>query len=173
MAFNENLRILTTADTNHADNFNDIYGQLLENTKDNQGKISILQGNIDAHLAENTTEIISVTRDVSLTGIQTVAKASAREIKSIFVLGVVQGTKKWCQGMYSKGFNPQVTYTAGDTGNYLIGTALCIFSNAGSADRTIGSITNITTTSFDINWTKTGVGATGTAELRFLVSYHD
>lgn len=46
MAFNNEIRVLNTSDTNHADNFNEPMQQLLENTQFNAKQIDVLNTNV-------------------------------------------------------------------------------------------------------------------------------
>lgn len=127
---------------------------------------------IATHMAEKASQIVAATRDVSLTGIQTITTAVNRKIQSIIALGSIHNSKKMVQGIYANGGGARCVYTAGDTGNYLKANALLRFSDVLNTDVTVGDIQNVTNNGFDINWTKVGNGATGTAEIQFLVFYH-
>jgi hypothetical protein len=145
----------------------------LETEVNNHGtRINNLDAEIDSHKTETVSQVINASRDISLAGIQTIETLPNRKIKAIMSFGAVQGTKKWTQGMWAEGSSAYCNYSAGDTSNYYTGTAILLFSNTTAVDRTIGNLA-VYDGFFQINWSKTGAGATGTADFRFLVLYHD
>lgn len=125
----------------------------------------------NAHLAEKVSQVITASRDLSLSGIQTVSTLANRKIRAIMAIGYVHTTKKMSIS-FTDGLNIGGLYTDGVNGDYLNGGGIN-FSDTGTSDRTRGEILNIQDGSFDINWMIDGNGATGTAFIRFLIFYHD
>ena len=127
-----------------------------------------LETNLETHKAENVSQTIMINRDVTLTGIQTIT--TTNKAKAITILANISGTKKSSFGL-CVGTNQKATYSYPPDGNFSSGGIGIILANS-STDRTYGTIQNITATSFDINWTHSGTGATGTGELTLLIQYH-
>lgn len=124
------------------------------------------------HKAENVTEIIEVMRDLTLTGTQTITLTKNKIPKSITCFANVLGTEKISFSIGSP-TPSKAFYKSGSSAKWYNGSGLAVFSDLEATNRTIaGSATNITKNSFDISWTRTGTGATGTATLSFLITYH-
>jgi hypothetical protein len=136
-------------------------------------QINNLNAEVDNHKSEVIAQAINTSRDLSLAGIQTVSNAAGRIVKSIIAMGVVQNTKKTSNGIWGNGVQNCI-YNFNDTGNSSSSSGVILgFSDLGTTNRTFGAITNVKAGSFDINWTHTGTGATGTAQVYLLVTYHD
>jgi hypothetical protein len=136
-------------------------------------QINSLDTEVDSHKLQGTAQIIEISRNLNLTGVQTIATQAGRKIKSMNILGVVSATKKQCIGFFD-GVNGYVIYMQPTTTNYGVTAPHCIaFSDDATTNRTFGAVGNIQNGSFDITWTQTGTGATGTALIRCLVQYHD
>lgn len=132
--------------------------------------------NLSTHKAEDTSQFIAFSRDLSLTGVQTITTLNNRKIRSIHAIGTVNGTKKQSIGLCGL-VGGGVSYTQPTTGNYAISSSssaanLIGFSDDTTANRTFGTAKNFLNGSFDIDWTRIGSGATGTANLGLLITYH-
>ncbi len=134
--------------------------------------VGFVQQELDVHKAERVSQSILITRDLSLVGVQTVSILTGRKVKSMVFTGAVDLTKKMMVGQYGESAGGSI-YSHGDTGNYSSAGYPLAFSDLGATNRTFGTVQNVVDGSFDINWTKTGTGATGTAGIRTLVLYHD
>lgn len=128
-----------------------------------------LQQDFDEHKADFVSQTRNVTRDMSLTGIQTISSLLGKP-KAIHILANVGNAKKMCVGFWSSSGLHVSIYSDSSNGNYLNSNAIMIADNV--SNRTQGVIKNVTNNSFDIDWTHYGTGATGTANMMFLVTYH-
>lgn len=149
---------------------NENFTELYNKDTSLEEQINDLDAEVVAHKAENTSEIVVLSRDVSVTGIQTTTLNNDKIPKSIFAFSVVQLTKKQSAGQAIQG-SQNCLYSIGDNGNFTNGGVGIAIADT-SGNRTFGSIQNIKKGSFDINWTHTGTGGTGTVQIRFLILYH-
>jgi hypothetical protein len=127
------------------------------------------QAEFDEHKAENVSQLVVVTRDTTLAGIQTVS--FTRKPKRIDVLSLVIGTKKFSVGNVSSNSQGCIFHTEEGVmfgnGNYAI-----VLGEA-EANNISGAITINADNTVSINWTKIGAGTTGTASIRLIAHYHD
>ena len=129
-------------------------------------------------LGEHTGEVISqaiiATRDISLTGIQTISGLTNTP-KRIEVRATTNdaGTSKNSIGSYEVNGQSSITIYKTGAGNIVSGFTpdAAIGIAVSEVISAAGTIQNITATSFDINWTKTGL-PTGAAILQIVCQYH-
>lgn len=135
--------------------------------------VVVLSNELAAHKAETTTQIISVVRDLSIIGVQSITTLANRKIKRIDFRGVVNYTKKICFGSYAEGVQVSICQLPIDSSYGQYAQALN-FINDNTANRTSGVVQDVTDNGFKINWSiAAGSGATGTAVLQIIVTYHD
>lgn len=153
-------------------NLLDSHNELVKTASEVQRTVAAIKDDVVAksHIAEVVAQVIISTRDAALTGTQTISVASGRTPKSVTVLAVVQNSKKQSIGI-SDGTHATV-YSFGDTGNFGSSASAEIAIADTIANRTFGALT-LKSGSFDIVWSQTGTGGTGTIQLHFLVQYHD
>jgi len=123
----------------------------------------------DAHLTETVSETIVVARDVTVTGAQVVSGFSKKP-KRVDVLASVLNTKKMSIG--ARSINRQNCFYSAQNG--YVGdwnVSISIAEDTGSAI-SLGSIAFNSDNTITINWTKVGVGATGTANIAITAHYH-
>lgn len=124
------------------------------------------------HLAENVSELITVTRDLSIAGTQTINTTINKKIKAMLINVVVASSSKISIGRWDE-FGQSTMYYAPSTSVWVGSSSRAISIAEGLANRrTDGVITNIRVGSFDINWSHSNNGATGSAMLQIQVFYH-
>ena len=136
--------------------------------------VGVNASTIATHQSEVISQSITATRDMSLTGLQTITGLTNTP-KRIDVRATTNdgGSLKNSIGSYEANGQSSTTIyktsasaiVSGFTPNAAIGIAI------NETTSSIGTIQNITATTFDINWTKTGL-PTGTATLQIVCHYH-
>ena len=123
-----------------------------------------------AHENKVVSQIISVTRDLSLTGTQiitgfsdtpkkiTILSTFAGSSSKRFSLGIGNQTEQMCVGIYENGLT-------GPT----VGNSILIGDNA--TNRVLGSV-KIVGNTLEITWSIDGAGVVGTGVLRINADYH-
>lgn len=143
-----------------------------EYTKINTG-FDAVEAEVTSHKAENTSQVIRATRDLSLEGKQTISTLPNRQIRGIIVFANINTTLATSFGMWGSNSQGSI-YARGDNGQSYSGpNALFLASGSVSTSSTLGTISNVINGSFDLDWAKVGNGATGIANLRIFVLYHD
>lgn len=120
----------------------------------------------DAHLAENVSYVVVVTRDSSLTGIQTVTLPF--KAKSINV--VAFKSKGFSNGFWAEN-NTQRAMAQREDGLGLVGSIQVIVIYDTATKYTNGTIQNVTNTGFEINWAN-AESPTGTITIYISASTH-
>lgn len=123
---------------------------------------------ISTHTAEVVSFLSSLTRDISVVGVQTVALPFKAKSVTLFVS--IQDTKQTCNGVWSENNAQRVVYVLGTSGNSKYSTHAIVLGND-TSNLAIGDIQNVTETGFEINWTKTG-SPTGTASIAIQANTH-
>ena len=131
-----------------------------------------------AHLAEITSQAISVTRDLSILGNQVISTMPGRKIKSVLIFGMMKGAKHNSRMIIDESNNKYASYI--DIANlysyeyeYSSNNCALMFSSDTLTKRTGANVT-IADGSITLNWSiASGDGVTGTVSLYILVSYHD
>ena len=132
-----------------------------------------LEQEVSSHMAESTTQVIHATRDLSLEGKQTISTLPNRQIRGIIMFASISTTLATSFGMWGPNSQGSI-YTRGDNGqSQSSGKALLFATGSVSTSSTSGTISNVINGSFDLDWAKVGNGATGEAQLRIFVLYHD
>jgi hypothetical protein len=122
----------------------------------------------NAHLAEMTSQIITVTRDLSLTGAQIISGFS-RVPKHIIIQANQHNNPAFSIGHVTKTSQQCITHFGnGNTAGLARGVTL----GASADNYALGQITINDDQTITINWTNVGTGATGTAYLRIIPLYH-
>lgn len=133
-----------------------------------QDAIDEVDTNLKTHQAETMSQVIAISRDISITGTQTIE--TQKKAKAISVIATSQSSnlpKSW--GFWAQD-NTQFVAVSYGNGNGAVRTdAIVIGESAGT--RAEGKIQNVTDHGFDIVWTKTG-SPTGTISLLFHIFYH-
>lgn len=137
--------------------------------------LNALQNEVSAHLAEIVSQQIHVTRDLAISGIQTISTLN-KDIKSISAIATVNATKHSCISLRGQNGKNVMLYADATADNNRIlesPSILIMFSSDNSLNRTRADITNIQKGSFDLNWVvNSGTGVVGTAVIGFLITYH-
>lgn len=178
------------AGTTIARNFTEYDYEALKNNveelADNQGDLATLTTTDKTNLVGAVNELVSqsaqhvnetnyyqlanITRDLALTGVQTISGLPFVP-EMLIIEGAVNNTKKMFTGK-QVGTTKFVVYTAADTGNYLRTNANAIAIADTTANITNGDITIKSDNTIDINWTKIGTGATGTLLMTLVAIKH-
>jgi len=153
------LTALTTTDkTNLVNALNEIDSSKVEQTI------------FDGHMTSTVSRAMSLSRDLSLTGVQTTGALPFLP-KALIIDVVVAGTKKFCMGKV--GANGQHSiYLLPDNGNWYPGSSEGIIMSDSLGNITFGTVTINSNKTLSINWGKTGTGATGTADIKILAIGH-
>ncbi|WP_313636729.1 hypothetical protein [Paenibacillus sp.] len=125
---------------------------------------------LDNHKTERISHLVSITRDLSLTGTQKVSTFIKPKALIINACGLNAPNKR-SDGMYTED-GLQSALVVKSTGSIVKVTPAIFITNDDGTNATIGTIGNSTDTSFDIVWTKNGTGATGSAEINFMLISH-
>ena len=131
-----------------------------------------------SHVSETVYEQLMGTRDLTVAGIQTFTLATNKIPKRIEIIATVgvPGTKlsngSWSE---SGGVQQSNMFTWGGASSTSFATTsnLLYMSESAITNATKVDFHNRWAGGFDINWSKDGTGATGTATLLIKVSYHD
>lgn len=142
-----------------------VAGKALDATK---GKA--LNDLISTHTGETVYKVYSITRDLSVAGVQSVSLSDGMTPKYIKVSTHVNASIKESEGYWNPSEQWNKGVIAGTAAVYQAATAIRILDAV--SDTTAGTIQNVTATGLEINWVKGGVGATGTAAIRLEVFYH-
>ena len=154
-----------------------ISGSYLKNvwtkaTKDEiTDKINAVDSTLNSHLAERTSEIISTTRDLSVTGLQVIPTTVNKPIKSIQAFAEVNNTIKWSQGFVDESGLKRSQYLMSNGSYASHDNSILMISQTMTTDRIYATPT-IGTGTFSLNWVKVGAGATGILNMHFLITYH-
>ena len=120
------------------------------------------------HQAESASYGISVTRDISITGVQTVSIPF--KAKAIIVFTAVGATKVASWGFWTENDFQRSQAMRGDIG--VIGSyAEAIYAYIDNANYAGGRIQNVTDSGYEIAWTKTG-SPTGTVAMYTIALTH-
>jgi hypothetical protein len=121
----------------------------------------------NTHKAETVSNEVGVSRDISLTGVQTVSLPF--KAKSIIAL-VVMPTKSFSWGIWAENNVQRCITMANSNGNAGLGTSIIKIDIDGTNYAT-GTIQNVTASGFEILWAKTEA-PTGAATVYMLASTH-
>lgn len=134
--------------------------------------INSLKSDLDTHKAEITTQLITISRDVTIEGAQVVATLPNRKIQAIKIFGLVNGTKRVCLGTWMNGTQKGMYYN-NDSQPYDATLAITVPTPESVANRTTGNVQSVSNNGFNIQWAKVGTGGVGTVTLNIEVYYHD
>lgn len=123
----------------------------------------------NTHLTSTVSMTIALSRDLTLTGVQTTGALPFLP-KTLLVDTVVPNTKKMSFGKV--GQNSQHTVYQLSDGNWLPSSSEAIAISDSLGNITFGTITINVNKTLSINWTKVGTGATGTADIKILAIGH-
>jgi hypothetical protein len=129
-----------------------------------------LTNEFNVYKADNVSQRLSKTRDLSLTGVETVT-GLRKKPKRITVFAAVNTTKKVCIGTYVVNDNAHATIVLHPSGNYYSLGNIIIRVYDTANDFTNATIQNVTDSQFEINWEHTGAGATGTLTYQIVIDY--
>lgn len=130
-----------------------------------------LKTGFENHKAEEISQTINISRNLSLVGSQTISTLPNKKIKNIEGVGIVPGTKKISFARWSPRGGSRQVHTTEDTGSFYEGVQFLMFAERNAVNnRTIVEISNATKGSFDLNFTEGK--ATGTAFMQLTVLYH-
>lgn len=154
------LATLTTTDkTNLVEAVNELVSQSAQ-----------IDTEMNSHLTSTVSRAMLLSRDLSLTGVQTTGALPFLP-KALIVDVVVSGTKKISIGKV--GANGQYSiYLLPDNGNWYPASSEAIAISDSLGNVTFGTITINSNKTLSISWAKIGTGATGTAEIRILAIGH-
>jgi hypothetical protein len=122
----------------------------------------------DAHMAETVSYGIAVTRDISVTGVQTVTvpfKAKSISVNFLIPATKVGGSGMWSENEFQRAYGSRNSDGIISSFISAIGLAIDVSNYA------TGTIQNVTETGFEILWAKTGA-PTGTATLYIQANTH-
>lgn len=111
---------------------------------------------------------LTVTRDISVTGVQTVILPF--KAKRIDCTYVINNTKNQGNGCYAENVYQRAVFRYNTSDVYAIDTGL-IAVGSDSSNRAIGTVQNVSNTGFEINWTKIGA-PTGTVTIAITALTH-
>jgi hypothetical protein len=133
--------------------------------------LNLVDTTVASHLAESVTEIISATRDLSVTGVQVIPTTINKPIKSIQAFAEVNNSIKWSQGFADESGLRRSQYLMSNGSYASHDNSLLMISQTMTVDR-IYAVPTIGTGTFSLNWIKVGAGATGLLYMNFLITYH-
>ncbi|WP_438348928.1 hypothetical protein ACP8HI_25645 [Paenibacillus sp. FA6] len=119
-------------------------------------------------MAENVSYAISVSRDLSLNGIQTISGIPFKP-KSFIGFAFVSNTNIACDGFYAENGLQRARYRSA-AGTYL-NSVNFITIETSTGILAFGTIQNVVDGSFGINWAKTGL-PNGTVSMYLLIEGH-
>lgn len=125
---------------------------------------------LNTHQAQNFSEVISTTRDLTIAGTQTINSLPIRA-KHIEILATVPNTLKFSIG--AVGNNGSQRCIVRTTDNLMTQLDRGIAMGESAANMTLGAATINPDGTITINWTIVGTGATGTAQIRVIAFYHN
>jgi len=123
-------------------------------------------------LTETVSENLLVARDVTLTGLQTITLTTQKVPKQITIYSIISATKKFSTGTYSQIGDQYVQY-ADAAGDVSLTSGAVLIADLLGVNSTSGTIQDIATGSFKINWIKSGSGGTGTAYMAITANFHN
>ena len=136
------------------------------------GLFTELQLAVTAHLAGIVSQQLIATRDLSLTGVQTIT-GLVGSVKRIDIRAYDSAAAlKMAIGIYQQGGNQSYINTNPTNSSFSGNNGKTIGLTNGTGNITEGFIQNVTSSQFEINWSKLGTGATGTATMLITVTYH-
>jgi hypothetical protein len=124
---------------------------------------------VATHLAEAVSYVLTVTRDISLTGVQTITLPFLA--KSIRVIAVVPTTKATSEGFWSQSGVQNGMHQIADTSSYNPLNSYAIVMRPDASNYSYGAIQNVIATGFEILWAKAGT-PTGTATIIIQANTH-
>lgn len=155
--------------------FKDKFDEMPEGIK--QYINEVLTEEIDAYIADylaykadNVSQRLAKTRELNLTGVETVT-GLRKKPKRITVFAAVNNTQKVCIGTYVVNDNAHATIAMSVSGTYYNFNNVIIRIYDTANDFTSAKIQNVTDSQFEINWEHTGAGATGTLTYQIVIDY--
>ena len=131
-------------------------------------QINSLDAEVDTHKAETVSHQVLITRDISLSGVQTITLPF--QAKSVIVNSAISSSKNNSIGTWGENNSQIVISRRGSDDVYIVTSGIIRIYN--SSDNYItGTIQNVTSTGFEINWVKTGL-PTGTVNVSILAHSH-
>lgn len=122
---------------------------------------------IGVHLAENVSQVIYTTRDISIVGLQRIT--TPKLVKSITAIYQINNTKKFGILLWGENNGVANIYQREDTLNFSNSDKITIFDTASRYAQ--AAVRNVDNTGFNLEWSKLGE-PTGTCGIYMLVSYH-
>ena len=137
----------------------------------NNNQETRIKAGFDKHMAESTTQIITSTRDLSLTGDQIINTSINKQIKGVICFAAAENSLKASWGFADENLD-QLSVNSYSNGNFTGSAFLIQISELMGTNRKRGVLKNLGVGNFTIEWTNVGTGATGELVMRFLVFYH-
>lgn len=122
-----------------------------------------------SHLAESVVYGQSITRDISIEGVQTIALPF--KAKKITAFACITSTNNESTGVYTDN-NYQTCNAYRGYNNDYTGINSLIRLYSGSGNHITGTVQNVTDTGFEIFWEITGGSPTGTARVIIVAETH-
>lgn len=119
----------------------------------------------ETHLAETAPHLIVVTRDISLTGIQSIS--TPIKPKKLTIYSITDGSKRWGVGFWANNVQRGVYQAASD--GFMRAESACVIIAESITNINRGTIQNVTDQGFEINWVRTG-SLTGTVAMYILIN---
>lgn len=124
---------------------------------------------IDTHIGQTISQSVSATHDNTVAEVQTISCSGTPKmivVRAWKNATMNQSDGAWCQN------SQKCRYARGDNGYLFDGGSNAVLIEDTAGNYTKGVIGNVTNGSFQITWTKTGSGATGTVQMQFDLLYH-
>lgn len=136
--------------------------------KDVDNKIHTTDNRLSSHISENVSQVLVLTRDMSLTGVQVVALPF--KAKSLIAFASIHGTIISSYGMWGEN-NVQRALTTNHGGVYGGRSGATVYFSMATNDTFEGQIQNVNENGLQINWQKVG-SPSGTVAVYILASTH-
>lgn len=128
------------------------------------------ENNLTSHLAEITQQVINVTRDISILGVQTISTIPNRKVRKISIKGIIPGTKMISFGTWTETGIQHTIYAANEDA-YLFFPNTSVVIQSG-ADYTIGVIFDVLNNQFSISWEAPTGNLSGICTMTIEITYH-
>ena len=141
------------------------------------GAVNEIDGDILSHKAQNVTEQIQSSRDLTVAGTQTIALSTSKTPKKINIIasiaeGIEMSMGSWCEETTSA--NGRTTFIRDSANPKWSNTPRIIrLAQANAANRVDGALSNVQEGAFDVIWSMSGTGVSGTVTLIIDVLYHE
>lgn len=128
---------------------------------------------VETHLADNVSELIDISRDLSLNGEQIISLSKGKTPKAIYALVTNASLDTWSNGFCDENRNQACIYKFKDDNRVARYSGYLIALSADTtANRKRASVSSMNANQLVLNWSNVGTGVIDTGNIQLLVMYH-